>query len=297
MQLEYWTLAHIAELQRLREACRGLGIDVTDAQFSGVITLSMPSPSWDPVISTLVGVLDPKIVISCLNTEWSRRQGLTSSGEDQNVVFHTSTKPKCENCSWTGHIKAKCWEKGGGEEGQYPEWYKGKRDPHTSIMVKAITDTPIVWTYGHTSQLKVWFANSAATVHVSPNWEDFITYQKYNECWIIKAFGNNMVKVVGEGNILADINLKGKVRRIQLTQVLHVPGVDGKILSLKILGQKGFKTQLSRGCIRIHESRWNLHRRIIRWRTVLSKNEDHTTRIWPKSVEGQSYEEAQMPYY
>ena len=51
-----------------------------------------------------------------------------------------------------------------------------------------------------------------------------------------------MVKVVGEGNILADINLKGKVRRIQLTQVLHVPGVDGKVLSLKILDQKGFKT-------------------------------------------------------
>jgi len=30
---------HIAELQRLQEACGGLGVDVTDAQFSGVITL------------------------------------------------------------------------------------------------------------------------------------------------------------------------------------------------------------------------------------------------------------------
>src|SRR5882724_2516636 len=66
--------AHIAELQRLREACGGLGVDITDAQFAGVITLSMPSPSWDPVIGTLGGILDPKIVISRLNTEWSRRQ-------------------------------------------------------------------------------------------------------------------------------------------------------------------------------------------------------------------------------
>jgi len=27
-----------------------------------------------------------------------------------------------------GHIKARCWAKGGGLEGQYPEWFKGKRD-------------------------------------------------------------------------------------------------------------------------------------------------------------------------
>jgi len=53
--------AHIAELQKLREACRGLGVDITDAQFTRVITLSMPTPSWDPVIGTLGGVLDPKV--------------------------------------------------------------------------------------------------------------------------------------------------------------------------------------------------------------------------------------------
>src|SRR5882672_1957317 len=67
--------AHISELQKLREACAGLGMPVSDAQFAGVITLSMPTPSWDPVVGTLGGVLDPKVVISRLNTEWSRRQG------------------------------------------------------------------------------------------------------------------------------------------------------------------------------------------------------------------------------
>jgi len=83
--------AHIAELQKLREACRGLGVDILDAQFSRVISLSMPTPSWDPIIGTLGGVLYPKVVISCLNTEWSRRQGLTTSIKDPNVVFQTGT--------------------------------------------------------------------------------------------------------------------------------------------------------------------------------------------------------------
>ena len=62
---------HIAGLQRLREACGGLGIEITDAEFAGVITLSMPTPSWDPVIGSLGGVLDSMMVISQLHTEWS----------------------------------------------------------------------------------------------------------------------------------------------------------------------------------------------------------------------------------
>src|SRR5882724_7953931 len=56
--------SHIAELQRLREMCGGLGVHILDVQFAGVITLSMPTPSWDPVIRTLGGILDPKVIIS-----------------------------------------------------------------------------------------------------------------------------------------------------------------------------------------------------------------------------------------
>src|SRR6266481_2669264 len=63
---------HIATLQRLREACGGLGVNISDAQFAGIITLSMPTPSWDPMIGTLGGILDPKVIISRISTEWSR---------------------------------------------------------------------------------------------------------------------------------------------------------------------------------------------------------------------------------
>jgi len=102
--------------------CGGLGVAISDAQFMGVITLSMPKPSWDPVIRTLGGILDPKIVILRLNMEWSQRQGLTSINKDSNVVFQASGKStmKCENCNWASHTKAKCWAKCGGLEGQYP---------------------------------------------------------------------------------------------------------------------------------------------------------------------------------
>jgi len=174
---------------------------VSDAQFAGVITLSMPTPFWDPIVGTLGGVLDPKVVISRLNTEWSRRQGLTSTGKGPDVVFQTGTWPKCENCHRTGHVKAKCWAKGGGQEGQYPKRYN-------SQTVNSFTDTPIVWTYGSRNQPDVWFADSAATIHVSTNRKDFTSYCEYNNERSINAFGNNLVKGAGEGDINVEVECK-----------------------------------------------------------------------------------------
>src|SRR5882724_6833614 len=176
--------AHIAELQKLREACGGLGVDISDAHFAGVISLSMLTPSWDPVIGTLGGVLDPKVIITCLNTEWSWCQGPTSSDKNTNVVFQTSNKShlKCNNCGRATHFKARCWAKGGRQEGQYTEWFKGKRGSHTTNTVKTVSETPIVLTYGSISQPDVWIADSAATVHVSCNHDDFTSYWKHNEC-------------------------------------------------------------------------------------------------------------------
>src|SRR5882724_8927236 len=147
--------SHIAELQRLREACGGLSVNVTDSQFAGIIMLSMPTPSWDPVIGTLGGVLDLKVIISRLNTEWSRCQGPISNDKDTNIVIQMSNKShlKCNNCRRPSHFKAKCWAKGGGQEDQYPEWFKGKRDSHTANTIKPVSKNPIVWTYVSISKL------------------------------------------------------------------------------------------------------------------------------------------------
>jgi len=42
-----------------------------------------------------------------------------------------------------------------------------------------------------------------------------------------------------------------KIMRIHLTQVVHIPSPDRKILSLKILAQKGFKSHVSAAHIHI----------------------------------------------
>lgn len=108
-----------------------------------------------------------------------------------------------------------------------------------------------MWTYGSTSHQDVWFADSATTVHVSHNHQDFIIYCKYDENCDIKAFGNNTVKGVGEGDIEAEVKFQGNMTRIRLTQVMHVLSTDSKILSLKVLDQKGFESHLISGKIHI----------------------------------------------
>jgi len=98
-----------------QRVCGGLGVDISDAQFSGMIILSMSMPSWDPVIGTLGGILDPKVVISWLNMEWSQRQGLTLKKKDSMSYFRpVGNHSKMRNYNRTGHPKARCWEKGEG---------------------------------------------------------------------------------------------------------------------------------------------------------------------------------------
>jgi hypothetical protein len=260
--------AHIAELQRLREACGGLGVAVSEAQFAGVIMLSMPTPSWDPVVGTLGGILDPKVIISRLNTEWSRRQGLTPTergnapaikgnslaNEDPNAVVQAYRQPsiKCDNCWKSGHTKASCWTKGGGQEGQYPEWYEGKKDDvRTNNPVSKVTDTHIVWAHGVEMKAGVWYADTAATVHVCTNRNEFSSYQKYTDKHRIRTFGKGETYGIGEGSIEAEVEYQGRSTRITLTKVMHVPEGDGNILSLRILDQRGFESRVVGGKIRI----------------------------------------------
>jgi len=129
------------------------------------------------------------------------------------------------------HVKAKCLSKGGGQEGQYPKKYNNN-------TVNSVMDTPIVWTYGSKNSPDIWFANSATTIHISPDCKDFVSYWKYDSDRNIKMFGNNLVKGAGEGNIDVEIECGGKTTKIQLTNVMHVPESEGKILSLKVLAQK-----------------------------------------------------------
>jgi len=101
-----------------------------------------------------------------------------------------------------------------------------------------------MWEYGSSDGSDTWFSDSATTIHISPNQEDFSSYQKYDQECSIKAFEKNSVKGIGKGNIAVNIKCSRKTMRICLSQVMHIPEAKGKVLSLKILAPKGFQSHI-----------------------------------------------------
>jgi len=67
----------------------------------------------------------------------------------------------------------------------------------------------------------------------------------------IRNFRNNMVEGVGKGDILAEVEYRGNPTRICLTEVMHIPGADRNILSLKALDQKRFESRIVGDCVQI----------------------------------------------
>jgi len=75
------TLPGLSRTSKTKRILCSLGVTITTHSLPGIIMLSMLTPSWDPVIGTLGGVLDLRVVISCLNTEWTSDRS-TSSDKD-----------------------------------------------------------------------------------------------------------------------------------------------------------------------------------------------------------------------
>ena len=136
---------HLEKLQRLRTELVRLGSDPGDDNFTAIVLGSLPK-SWDPYISSLMAaatmvnkILSSSELIRYLNDE-ADRQGTnpsTSKKDERDVAFTTGDRSggrksspnanvECYNCHKKGHVKADCWSKGGGKEGQGPKKGRGK---------------------------------------------------------------------------------------------------------------------------------------------------------------------------
>ncbi|KAJ3780238.1 hypothetical protein GGU10DRAFT_252760, partial [Lentinula aff. detonsa] len=100
---------------------------------------------------------------------------------------------KCQNCQRQGHLAEECYRKGGGKEGQYPTWWKGKKDVSTGNSVAnnmtttmaTINPMPEVGEltqyYGLATASNIEdrdeiFADTGASDHFFRKREDFLTY-------------------------------------------------------------------------------------------------------------------------
>ena len=141
---------HFEKLANTREWLASMGVSLSDTKYANTLIGSLPTV-YDPTISSITAAskltkkpINPEDVIALVTDEYDRRdlKSRTKSKEDdKDAAFYAGGGSKggkssrkqggrkditCHNCSKHGHVKADCWAKGGGKEGQGPKGKKGE---------------------------------------------------------------------------------------------------------------------------------------------------------------------------
>src|ERR1700761_4530966 len=196
--------AHLTKLQALREELIAMSADPGDDNFIAILLGSLPT-SYDPYLAALTATsallnqtIDPDTYIRGIGDEADRRRIKNRTKEEKEAAFNAnggssghgrrgkrSSTVECYNCHKKGHIKAECWAKGGGKEGQGPRG-KGK----SAAANKAADYDDGVW-YAH--------ADSSDGDSELDDWRDLaeMNLGGYDEPWFEYAHEGGTEKLEG----------------------------------------------------------------------------------------------------
>ena len=139
---------HFDTMRMMREDLAAMGGSISDGDFTAMVLGSLPA-SYDAYLSAITATvsvtntaLDPEALMVSIIDEYDRRTVKSNKNkkDDKNAAFYAGNSSKgsrkahggskknieCFNCKKRGHVKADCWAKGGGKEGQGPKG-KGKK--------------------------------------------------------------------------------------------------------------------------------------------------------------------------
>ena len=123
---------HFDNLANLREQLAAMGKTITDDEYASILLGSLPE-SYTAMLGSIAAATElsrravsSAIVVKIATDEYDHRT--LQNGKTKDEAFTASPQKKgkkcdieCENCHKKGHTKAKCWAKGGGDEGGGPK--------------------------------------------------------------------------------------------------------------------------------------------------------------------------------
>ncbi|KAJ3489198.1 hypothetical protein NLJ89_g11551 [Agrocybe chaxingu] len=172
---------HFAKLANMNERLSSMGITFSDHEYATILIGSLPR-IYDPTISSILAAaklskkpLDPDTVTSLIQDDFDRRdvsKEKSNKDSEKDASFYAGSDagrkgpPKggrqsitCHNCSKRGHVKADCWAKGGGKEGQGRKGRKGGRSKTSVASVAVATaeaDDDGVWAVADDEEFNDW---------------------------------------------------------------------------------------------------------------------------------------------
>ncbi|GAW08486.1 retrovirus-related pol polyprotein from transposon tnt 1-94 [Lentinula edodes] len=279
------------QLRALRKDAIEAGNSITDAQFREIIIAAFPTSAFDNIIQNITA--NPSLyttaasVIQQISFQYSRVENHPNAvvTGDRISQAHSVAAPispqaalmsrieqlesmiaskmarsgnsdkKCDNCGRVGHLKDECFRKGGGKEGQYPSWWRGKRDdtvvsttPSSSSMAIGEPTLHYAMTASdETQKVGELYADSGATDHFFRNRDDFITYTECDRVGQSSEKSTGLV-IKGFGRAKKTVLEKGKSVVLIFEGALHCPSVTSDLISIAKLDDRGYQIHFGNGC-------------------------------------------------
>ena len=215
---------------------------LTDRLQIAMLLSSLPE-SFDSIIMALEARPDEDLTINLvkekLMNESVRRQGNRSTEIKSDHAFKLSKFKRnpvtCNHCHREGHIKKDCWFLRKSEK-----FNKNKQRANVTVTENGDSKKDYCFSISNFEKNK-WFIDSGSTCHITSNKNFFENLRTDTEEYIYTADGKS-VKVEGIGNgYLNIIDSKNIERKIEISNVKFVPGINGNLISVAKLAEKGFK--------------------------------------------------------
>ena len=186
------------------------------------------------------------------------------------------------NCGRRGHTKDQCWEKGGGKEGQAPDWWKKiakdkkpsansaetevkeKDEPDDYAMLAtiilndeaALICTSYFRSEAHSvSNISGIIIDSGASRHFSPDRSKFLNYKEFINQEPIRAADGRTFHALGKGDIKINLpNGNQKPTLITLKEVYYSPIMAFTLISVSCIDRAGFSLLIKGGICEVRTS-------------------------------------------
>jgi hypothetical protein len=264
---------HFKQLADMHEQLAAMGKTVDDDDYTDILLASLP-PLYNFVCSTINASahiskekLTPHTVMQLMADKY-KHHTTKNKNNSQDKAFATDAKCKkknieCFNCKKCGNVKADCWAKGGGKEGQGPH-HKGKAkakdDASTAeeatdikawAAIEVLTSEEEDWetdtsqydaviavsnTCTHVMESKLY--DSGASSHMSPFCHQFMTYHSIEPCAICPA-DKCVFYAIRTGDLQINIPCGESLTPILLKDALHAPDIGLTIVSISHIIKAG----------------------------------------------------------
>ena len=258
---------HFQELSDLRDQLAAVGKTVDDEDFTDTLLASLP-PSYSHACTSINSsarlgsvTLTPIIVQEIVLDEYERRAAKNPKNTSQDEAFSADSQKKkkrdveCHNCHKRGHVKAECWAKGGGQEGQGPKrksraqggaaavaedqleaWAVVEEVDEEWAMVEGVDEEGQEYVAAAGSArtnagVETELYDSGASRHMSPFRDRFVSYRTITPR-AITAADKRVFYAIGEGDLRVEVPNGKSSTSVLLRDALHAPDMGLTVVSI-----------------------------------------------------------------